>query len=501
MIKTKSKHKFHFKMLSAFSILMIIIAALVIISWFLKWSGVSTKVNNQNTNIEAMGIFDIFWAPIKGFIGKADILIFILILGSFITIVVSSKALEGFSQGITRKMKGKEIWAIIPLMTFFSICGTTEGMAEESLGFYLICIPLMIAAGFDKWVGFLIVMLGAGVGVLASTVNPFLIGVAINGIKDIKTSVGDGLVWRIVSWLVLTTISITFVIIYAYKIKRNPQKSCFFKTLEEDKKFFLSEKIEKIEMNGRRKTTIIIFFLVLTFMICYLVNWDAIFKTDIMERFGKNVIINFPYLTGKADGFGHGGLDIVAAMFLIGSIVLGIVNGLGEDKFIKEFLLGASDILSVCLIIATAAGVGFILTTSHMQELFVNGLANSVGNMGNSIVILMVLFIAFLPLSFLIPSTSGFATAVIPLLQGVMAKDPNVLTSGIITAFSFACGILNLFTPTSGVVMGAISIAKIDYGQYLKNMWKIILILTLASFALLLIGGAISGIKGAENIA
>jgi uncharacterized ion transporter superfamily protein YfcC len=113
--------------------------------------------------------------------------------------VVSSKALEGFSQGIISKLKGREIYAIIPLMLFFSICGTAEGMAEESLGFYMICIPLMIAAGFDTFTGLLIVLVGAGSGVIASTVNPFVITIALNGLNSgldpsQQLSAGDGLV-------------------------------------------------------------------------------------------------------------------------------------------------------------------------------------------------------------------------------------------------------------------------------------------------------------------
>ncbi|WP_268875449.1 hypothetical protein [Mesoplasma melaleucae] len=138
----------------------------------------------------------------------------------------------------------------------------------------MICIPLMMATKFDKLTGFMIVLLGAGVGVMNSTVNPFAIGVAVDTIKDlrIETSVGDGLVWRIVSWFVMTTASIMFVMWYSWKVKKNLQKSVVFKTMEANKKFFLNEATEKIEMTWKRKLTLTVFGLTFLLMIFYTVG-------------------------------------------------------------------------------------------------------------------------------------------------------------------------------------------------------------------------------------
>lgn len=490
--KTVKKKKRQFKMLSAFSILLLIIAGLIVLSWILKWAGV--KAGEES--IVAVGLFDLFKAPMEGFAKRGEIIIFILCLGAFINIVIASQALEGFSQIIIAKMKGKEIWSIIPLMIFFGICGSTEGMAEESLGFYMICIPIMIAAGFDKFTGLLIVLLGAGTGVLASTVNPFSIGIAVDSIKQNlaeKTSVGDGLVWRLISFVILMSISITFVFLYAKKVKNNPSKSVVFKTLEEDKKFFLTNSTEKIQMNWRRKITISVFGITLLMMIFYLVGWDSIFGNKNSEIFANFIKDKIPYLSGTDDGFGNGGMTSVAAIFLISCVVLALVNGLGEEKFIKEFMVGATDLLGVCLVIAVAAGVTWILDVSKMQNLFVGGLQKSIGSIKSPTLILLVMFILFLPLSFLIPSTSGFAGAVFPLLGGIAVKNPEVLASGSITAFSFASGLINLITPTSGVVMGAVAIARMDYGKFVKSMAPILGILTAASLTLLLTGGAIGG--------
>ncbi|ATZ18463.1 arginine/ornithine antiporter [Williamsoniiplasma somnilux] len=526
--KDPNKKKKAFKMWSAFSILMLIIASLVLISWILKWSGVTTDVfipgywengeeggnwiagHIEKTPILAMGIIDLFIAPMKGFIDKSSVIIFIMVLGAFIGMVVSSKALEGFSQSIINKLKGKEIWAIIPLMTFFSIAGTTEGMAEESLGFYMIMVPLMIAAGFDTFTGLLIVLVGAGAGVLASTVNPFVISIAVDALGESPSgeqmSVGDGLVWRLISWFVITIASIAFVMMYARKVKNNPQKSITFATLEGDKKFFLSNAAEKINMNWRKKSTLAIFGLVFLVMIAYLVGWDSITRTKAMEDFAIWIKENIPYLASTIPGFGNGGLEIVAGFFLIGSIAIAMINTIGvkhnegetgEAIFIKDFMAGAADILSVCLIIATAAGVGYLLRESHMQELFVNGLATSIGGIGSSIGKVILLYIVFLPLSFLIPSSSGFAAAIFPLLTGVVTNTSGqwdgVTASGSITAFSFASGLLNIITPTSGVVMGAMAICRVDYGKFLKGIMPLLGILFALSIVLLAVGGVIGG--------
>jgi len=559
---TTQKHKKKFKMWSAFSILFLIIAILVFVSWILQWTGATTELNHQQyfqfvdgswnpiasvpsdyngimttvnndwwinhsdrdpniiylvsnfqetSPIQALGILDIFVAPMKGFMNRVGIIIFILVIGAFVYMIVASKALEGFSQTIVAKMKGKEIWAIIPLMIFFSVSGTTHGMAEESLGFYMVIVPLMIAAGFDTMTGLLIILLGAGAGVLTSTVNPFAITVAVDGLNSgaqngqLMTA-GDGLVWRLVSWAIITALAIGFVMWYAYRIKANPQRSVTFATRDGDRKFFLTNAAERIKMTGRRKATLAVFGISFIFMIIYLVGWDSITGTTVMGDMANAIHQYFPYFNYTVPGFGNGDLEFVASFFLLATIVVGMINTIGikkepgqtaEDLIIKNFFLGASDVLGVSIVIATASGIGFVLEETHMQQLIVNLLSNSIGGINSGIGQIIVLYILFLPLSFLIPSTSGFATAVFPLLTGVTqlsngAFDP-VTGSGSITAFTFASGLINLITPTSGVVMGAMALSRVNYLKFLKLVAPFIVLLFIVSILLLAIGGAIGG--------
>lgn len=579
-LRANKKNRKHFHLLSAFSILLILIAVLIFVSWILNWANVHTTMNTTTTTalgvyliypdgsihlvspgqtmfqeifgdaslvnnqeglvallnkwlglhqdyqfdrwdvrvvtegtdvrIKALGVLDILFAPIKGFVRQANIIVFVLLVGAFLYLVVQTKALEGFSQGLIHKLKGKEILAIPPIMLFFALCGTVEGMAEEALAFYAFSIPLMLIAGFDTMVGFLIVFLGAGIGVVGSTVVPFSVVPAMNALNDASVSqggpsnfitLGDGLVWRTVTWLVITSAAIGFVTWYAWRVKRNPQLSVTFKTSKEDKKFFLANSYEEIKMDWRRKTTLVIFFLAYLVMLLYLISWDSLFGNHIMADAGQFMNDHVPWITAWIPGFGQGSLLEVSCFFLIGTIILGIINSLGEEKFIKEFMLGAADLLSVSLVIATASGIAIVLEATYMQDLVLTGLENSIGALSSNIGKILILFLMFIPLSIFIPSTSGFATAIFPLLLNVVAvKGPtgqiigadDVLASNSIAAFVHANGFINLWSPTSSLVLAGLAIARINYVSYLKLMWKPLLVL-FGLLVLMLVFGCLIG--------
>ncbi|MDP4040273.1 YfcC family protein [Mycoplasma mycoides] len=469
-------------------------------SYTIQHSG--DAIFNGLAPIQPIGIIDVIYAPIKGFVLKSNIIIFTISIGAFLYILVSTKALEGLSQAIIAKLKGKEAFAIIPLMLFFSIFGTVEGFAEETLGFYMIFIPIMLMAGFDVFTGVLILMVGAGTGVIGSTVNPFTIPIAVSAINSgidastTKLTIGDGLVWRIICWLILTSFSTTFTLLYALKVKKNPSKSVTFSTLEGDKEFFLAHVSKTIKLDWKKKVSLVVFAISFLVMIFYLVGWDSIFNNTKMADQAIWIKKNIPYLTALIPGWGNGDLDNVAAFFLLASITLAIINSIGEATFIKKWFEGASDILSVAFIIATAAGVGYILVQTNLQSLFVKGILSSIGGINNQTAKVIVLFIVFIPLAFLIPSSSGFATTIFPLLaKSLVDSKTNQLqayaSSGSIMAFTFAIGLVNLITPTSGVVMGACSLSRKSYAKYLKAMLPIISYLFILCFILLLIGGAL----------
>ncbi|AUF83915.1 YfcC family protein [Mesoplasma syrphidae] len=477
-------------MWAAVVILLLIVAAVVFLSWILKLtgkqvvSGVDEQGNEIWVPIKALGILDIFYLPLKGFERQVEIVIFILMIGAFINVVVRSKALEGMAQNITLTLKGKEIWATVPLMLFFSICGSIEGMCEESLGFYAICIPLMLMAGFDTFTAFLIVFLGAGIGVVGSTLNPFAVTVAVNELNEWAKdpnfiSSGDGLVWRFGTWAVLTIFAIVFTIKYAKKVKNDPQKSVVFATLEGDKKFFLANSYEKIEMNWKRKITVWVFCLTFLLMLVYLVKWDSIFGITWFETASQWVHEHLWFFSSQIPGIGVGYLIEVAAFFMIATVILGLVNGLGQEKFLGQFTEGAADYIGVVFVLATAAGVSIGIENSNIKFLITEVVKNGLSGVQSSYVKLILLFLIFIPISFLIPSTSGFSALIFPLIAPIVAIEGQTpgtwvahpaLASGSIAAFVNANGFVNLFTPMSAALMGGLALSRVEYGTFLKKM-------------------------------
>lgn len=473
-----NRKKFSFKLPSAFTILFFIIIFIVLLSWI---PGVAKT--------SPAGILDIFWAPLISFTNnkRSQIIIFVLILGAYINIVMQTKALDAMISKITNKLKNKEFWLIPPLMLLFSIFGTTFGIAEETLGFYSLIIPIVIAAGFDSFTGMLIILVGSGIGVLGSTINPFSIGVAVSsaGLGNFLSTT-KGIIWRLVIWIVFTIIAIIFVMHYAFRVKKNMNNS-YVSDLHQMHLLSFSKANCESKLSVRKIITLIIFMLSFLIMIFYLISWRD-FKINIFSHWGSMINKNAPYLTAFIAGFGDGGLVEIASFFLISLLLVAVINWKGEENFINDFIFGTKDILSVCLIIAFSGGIGEVLERTGMQETLVIKIKNLITKVDNWLVP-TILYLFFIPLSFLIPSTSGFATAVFGILGPVLGNS----TSGAITAFSLASGIVNLVTPTSAVVIGALQLSQIPYSRLWKGLWFFLFIIFLLSILFLIGGGLIGG--------
>lgn len=501
-VKAKTRKKF--AMPSAFAILFIIIILVTILTWI-------PAISDQPA-----GILDLFYVTVLGIKDKIEIITFILVLGGFLNVTMKSQALEAAIAKLLHKLKGKEIWIIPIIMTLLSICGTTFGMAEETLAFYPIIIPVMVAAGFDVTTGVLTILLGAGVGCLGSTLNPFAIAVAVEEAKKGGADIGttDGITWRAISWVLMTLAVIVYVVWYAKRVKNDPTKSVVYELYDEHRLTFVKQG-ETPEFTRKRKAILWVFGFTFLFMIFAVISWNS-FNVTIFDIFGKKVNgiwygkdknsetithidgshDSFGYLTGMLPAIGRWYMIELAVLFFISAIIIGCLNWKGEKEFINTFVSGSADTLGVCFIVATASGVGLILNHSKMGEKLVTAISNGLKGI-NPIGFVTVAFIVFLPLSFLIPSTSGFATAVFGIMEPV-ATNLNA-ASGTITSFSFASGILNLFTPTSGVVMGAIALGKLPYDKFIKAVWPVLLGSVLLSIILLVSGASIQNAIGSNG--
>ena len=471
MAKTRKKER-----MSAFTIIFLLIIALALITLILP----NAAFDEAGTIINGSGVVkakisDVLLSPILGFGSAVDVCVFVLILGGFLQVVTKSGALENGIKVLVKKLKGNELVLIPILMIIFSIGGTTYGMLEETVGFYALLAFTMVAAGMDTIVASATVLLGAGSGVLGSTINPFATGAAVAALPE-GMAVNQGIIIALgaVLWLVSLGISIFFVMRYAKKVKAD--KGSTFLSLQEQKKmekFKEKDESKEVTLTGRQKATLWIFGITFIVMIIGFIPW------------GEFGITFFDSWTGWLTGSALGGwyFNESAAWFFLMAIVIGIINGLSTNQIIDEFIAGARDILSVVLIVAVARGVYVLMSQTYLDNYIVYNVADMLK--GTPVALFTPCnYILHLVLSVLVPSSSGLATISTPIMAPLAAQLGYSVETTIMT-FVAANGLVNLITPTCGAIMGGLALAKVNYTTWVKWSTKVIVTIGLSSMVIL----------------
>jgi uncharacterized ion transporter superfamily protein YfcC len=385
--------------------------------------------------------------------GAIDIALFILVIGGFLGVTMKTGAIQAGIGSLVERMKGRERWLIPALMSVFALGGSTFGMAEESLAFYALVITVLIAAGYDALTGAAVVLLGCGIGVMGSTVNPFATGIA-SGIAGV--SISDGLVGRLVILLAGLAIGIFFVLRYADRVKKDPSKSAVYDMRAENEARFRAEaEAGEITLTGTHKTILAVFALAFAVMVYGVIPWEDL-GIPLPTWWWW-----FPEMT---------------ASFLLFAILIGVIARMREGELTGTFVDGARDLLGVALIIGIARGITVIMNNGRITDTVLHWVERALGDTGEA-VFAIVMFALFLPLSFLIPSSSGLATLAMP-ITAPLAGFVDVPESLVVTAYQSASGLMNLFIPTSAVVMGGLAIARVPYGTYLRWVWPLLALLT-----------------------
>jgi len=466
------KTKKGFKMPSSYTVLLIIIAIMAVLTWIIP-AGAFVKGVYQPQPQNPQGIWDVLMAPIRAMLGThpeegslikettaaIDVAFFILMVGGFLGVVNETGALDVGIASIVKKYKGREKMLIVVLMPLFALGGTTYGM----------------------------ILLGSQIGCLASTLNPFATGIA-SATAGVGT--GEGIALRLIFLFVMTALSTWFVYRYADKIQKDPTKSLVYSTREEDLKHFNVETSSSVESTLSKKQRLVLVLFILTFVLMVLsfIPW-----TDLGITIFKDVntwLTGLPVL-GKIIGSSTSALGTWyfpegAMLFAFMGILIGAVYGLKEDKIISAFMNGAADLLSVALIVAIARGIQVIMNDGMITDTILNWGKQGLSGLSSQVFIVLT-YIFYLPMSFLIPSSSGLASAT----MGIMAplgEFVNVKASLIITAYQSASGVLNLVAPTSGIVMGALALGRINIGTWWKFIGKLIVAIIAISIGLLLLG-------------
>ena len=413
-------------------------------------------IQDETGNVDVWNYGELF--------GAIDVAMFVLIIGGFLGVTMKTGAINSGIAWVVSKLKGKEKWMFPILMTIFAIGGTSYGMAEETLAFYALIITVMLAAGYDALSAAALILLGAGIGCLGSTVNPFATGIA-SGFAG--TTISDGLVGRLVLLIVGAIIGIVFVMRYAEKVKKDPTKSLIYDMKAENEKQFLSAKAEGTEFakfTTRHIVILVIFFLAFVVMVYGVIPWEDL---------------------GLAIPTWWWWFPEMTANFLFFGILIGIIGKLSEKQLVDTFVDGARDMLGVALIIGVARGVTVIMTNGLITDTVLYWAEQAVSGL-SSVGFIIVTYLLYIPLSFLIPSSSGLATVSMPIMAP-LAQFAGVSPALVVTAYQAASGIVNLVTPTSAVVMGGLAIARVGYGTWWKfvgaRCWLLLFVLTIIVLA------------------
>lgn len=466
---------------SSFTILLALLAIVAVITVIV--SGTS------GGEVTAARLSDFCTAPILGFADALPVCLFVMILGGFLGMMTETGALDNGIAVLVQKLKGNEIMLVPVLMLIFSLGGTTYGMCEETVPFYALLAATMMAAGFDPMVGAATVLLGAGCGCLGSTVNPFAVGAAVDALTGVGIEVNQSIIIGLgaVLWLVTTVMSIVFVMNYAKKVKADKGSTILsmqeLKDAEEAHGKAASEVHKEVKLTGRQKGVLIAFAFTFVVMIVGFIpladlnegvanffDAGAVYDAD-----GNAVVQGWSALiTGLPIGQWY--FDEASTWFFLMAILIGIIGGLSEKQIVNTFITGAADMMSVVLVIALARGISVLMASTGLDVFVLDAAANALAGL-SGVIFAPMSFLVYFGLSFLIPSTSGMATVSMPIMGPLAVKlgfSPEVM----VMIFSAAIGVVNLFTPTSGAIMGGLALAKIEWTTWLKFALKLIVALS-----------------------
>lgn len=480
----KKKHG----MPSSFTILLALLAIVAVVTVIV--SGTSGGA------VTAARLSDFCTAPVKGFADALPVCLFVMILGGFLGMMTETGALDNGIAVLVQKLKGNEIMLIPVLMFIFSLGGTTYGMCEETVPFYALLAATMMAAGFDPMVGAATVLLGAGCGCLGSTVNPFAVGAAVDALTGVGIEVNQSIIIGLgaVLWIVTTVMSILFVMSYAKKVKADKGSTILsmqeLKDAEEAHGKAASEVHKEVKLTGRQKGVLIAFAFTFVVMIVGFIpladlnegvanffDAGAVYDAD-----GNAIVQGWSALiTGLPIGQWY--FDEASTWFFLMAVLIGIIGGLSEKQIVNTFITGAADMMSVVLVIALARGISVLMASTGLDVYVLDAAANALSGL-SGVIFAPMSFLVYFGLSFLIPSTSGMATVSMPIMGPLAVKlgfSPEVM----VMIFSAAIGVVNLFTPTSGAIMGGLALAKIEWTTWLKFALKLIVALSVVCAVIL----------------
>jgi len=422
----------------------VIIAAIIVICAVLTWflPGGKYVVGEDGAvvfeSVESVPqTWQVFSSLYDGFSRQSGIIVFILIVGGAFWVLNATGAVEyGIDRFIAAVGKYDRL-VLAGLTLLFSLGGAVFGMSEETIPFVGIVIPLVVAMGYDAITGLLIVYVASNIGFSGAFLNPFTVGIAqeMSGLPMFS-----GMGYRLVCWCVLTVALIVFVLAYASRIKKFPQRE--------------TDKAAGGDRRDGRKTAIL---LILLFTVVALIVGVVKFKWYMAE---------------------------ISALFLGMGIICGVIGGFSANRIVTEFLAGAKDILSAALVVGLASGIIVILENGHIVDSMLHSLESGLGSTGEAGTLASMYGVQAL-VNLIIPSATAKAAITIPIMAP-LCDLIGLSRQSMVMAFQFGDGFTNMITPTSGVLIASLAMAGVPYDKWLRKAWKPVLVLIAVGFLLLL---------------
>lgn len=420
----------------------VIIAAIILLCAVMTWfvpGGQYVKAEDGSLSYESVDsvpqTWQIFTAVYHGFVKQAGIIIFILVVGGAFWLLNATGAVEAGIKRFISKIGNRDKIVLAALTILFSLAGAVFGMSEETIPFVGIVVPLAVSMGYDAFMGMLVVYVASNVGFSSAFLNPFTVGIA-QGMADLPLFSGMG--YRLFCWGILTTLLVVFVIFYAHKVRKEPSNA---------------EAIETEPLTKRQFWVLITLALTVVILIVGVTCLDWY----------------MPEITG---------------LFLAMGIICGIIAGFHSDRIVTELMTGAKDILSAALVVGFASGIIVILQDGKIIDSVLHSMQEGLDGSGE-VGSLSAMYGIQALINFVIPSATAKAAITIPIMAP-FSDMVGVSRQAMVLAFQFGDGFTNMITPTSGVLVAALAMARIPYTEWVKWIWKMVLVLLILGLVLLL---------------
>ncbi len=465
-IKMKGKkQKKKFKMPSSLTIIIGVLFATIVFTWI---------ASLISSDVTSAGFFSFGTAIGAGFGDASSLIFYLLVLGGVIELMLVSGALESGVSSLVKVFKGKELLLIPLLLTMFSAGGTIYGMQEETIGLYIIIVPTLALAGFDTVTGLMVILLGTTVGFAVSTINPFSIGAAVDAAAMADFTIGTGLIFRIVWWVILTLIAIAFVTTYAWYVKKNPEKSINKSNKEEADEWLKSfSTSNQKNATKREKWALAVFMLAFLIMVVMFIPWPDLFHFSWEDvKLPKWLAPIFGIFFNGVNKPGEWYFNDLSMLFIVAGAIIVLILGMGMKKSSTAIWDGSKGMLSVAIIIGVARSIPIILSETGTQNWLINGMSSKLAGM-SQLGFVYAMFFVFLVLGIAIPSTSGLAAATMGTISSLVVTiggpDGQIgLMAAVLMVFVLATGIVNMFSPTQAIVMVSCESAHVSYLDSMK---------------------------------